>query len=109
MKVTIETFFCPYCDEATEIYLRLVNTILFADNENSMRKLLKYVKKLVSQQQEEERQATPVVAEDTEEYRPLTKAELIADLNEMCEEVKLIRAGKLKGQTWEDFKHELHR
>ena len=42
-----------------------------ADNENSMRKLLKYVKKLVSQQQEEERQATPVVAEDTEEYRPL--------------------------------------
>ena len=80
-----------------------------ADNENSMRKLLKYVKKLVSQQQEEERQATPVVAEDTEEYRPLTKAELIADLNEMCEEVKLIRAGKLKGQTWDDFKHELHR
>lgn len=80
-----------------------------ADNENSMRKLLKYVKKLVSQQQEEERQATPAVAEDTEEYRPLTKAELIADLNEMCEEVKLIRAGKLKGQTWEDFKHELHR
>lgn len=32
MKVTIEIFFCPYCDEATEIYLRLVNTILFADD-----------------------------------------------------------------------------
>ena len=80
-----------------------------ADNENSMRKLLKYVKKLVSQQrEEEERQASLGVAEDTEEYRPLTKAELISDLNEMCEEVKLIRAGKLKGQTWEDFKHELH-
>ena len=28
MNVTIETFFSPYCDEATEIYLRLVNTIL---------------------------------------------------------------------------------
>ncbi len=38
MNVTIETFFCPYCDEATEIYLRLVNTILFADDENSLRK-----------------------------------------------------------------------
>jgi len=38
MKVTIETFFCPYCDEATEIYLRLVNTILFADDENSLRR-----------------------------------------------------------------------
>lgn len=36
------------------------------------------------------------------------KAELIADLNEMCEEVKLIRAGKLKGQSWEDFKREVY-
>lgn len=46
MKVTIETFFCPYCDEATEIYLRLVNTILFADNENS---LCKDIEKLKTQ------------------------------------------------------------
>lgn len=38
MNVTIETFFSPYCDEATEIYLRLVNTILFADDENSLQK-----------------------------------------------------------------------
>ncbi len=44
MKVTIETFFCPYCDEATEIYLRLVNTILFADNENSLRKDIEKLK-----------------------------------------------------------------
>ena len=34
MNVTIETFFCPYCDEATEIYLRLVNTILRKGIEN---------------------------------------------------------------------------
>ncbi len=34
MNVTIETFFCPYCDEATEINLRLVITILFPDDEN---------------------------------------------------------------------------
>ena len=44
MKVTIETFFCPYCDEATEIYLRLVNTILFADDENSLRKGIEKLK-----------------------------------------------------------------
>ena len=44
MNVTIETFFCPYCDEATEIYLRLVNTILFADEENSLRKGIENLK-----------------------------------------------------------------
>lgn len=44
MNVTIETFFCPYCDEATEIYLRLVNTILFADDENSLRKGIENLK-----------------------------------------------------------------
>ena len=44
MKVTIETFFCPYCDEATEVYLRLVNTILFADDENSLRKGIEKLK-----------------------------------------------------------------
>ncbi len=44
MKVTIETFFCPYCDEATEIYLRLLNTILFADNENNRRKDIEKLK-----------------------------------------------------------------
>ena len=49
-----------------------------------------------------------VGAEDAEEYRSPTKAELIADVNEMCEEIKLIRAGKLKGKSWEEFKHELH-
>ena len=44
MKVTIETFFCPYCDEATEIYLRLINTVLFADDENSLRKGIEKLK-----------------------------------------------------------------
>lgn len=38
MNVTIETFFYPYCDEVTEIYFRLVNTILFSVDENSFRK-----------------------------------------------------------------------
>lgn len=44
MNVTIETFFCPYCDEVTEIYFRLVNTILFADGEESLRQGLERLK-----------------------------------------------------------------
>ena len=74
-----------------------------ADDENSMKKLLAYVKKLVAKQEQ-----NPVVSEETIPYRRLTREEQIAEVNEMCEEIKLIRAGKLQGQTWEDFKHELH-
>lgn len=29
MKVTIEHSFCPYCDEVTELYFRIINTIFF--------------------------------------------------------------------------------
>ena len=79
-----------------------------ADDESSMRKLLKYVKKLAAQQYKTPAPASSIVAEEAESYRPKTKAELMEDLNEVCEEIKLIRAGKLKGQTWEEFKHELH-
>ena len=32
MNVTIESFFCPYCDEVAEIFLRLIDTILLAGN-----------------------------------------------------------------------------
>ena len=28
MKATIEHSFCPYCDEVTELYFRIINTIL---------------------------------------------------------------------------------
>ena len=44
MNVTIESFFCPYCDEVTEAYFRLVNTILFADGEDSLRQGLERLK-----------------------------------------------------------------
>lgn len=38
MEVTIEHSFCPYCDEATEIYFRIMNTILFREMKlNSVR------------------------------------------------------------------------
>lgn len=37
MNVTIESSFCPYCNEVTEIYFRLTNTILFASDETELR------------------------------------------------------------------------
>ncbi len=37
MYVTIESLFYPYCDEVTEIYFRLTNTILLASDENELR------------------------------------------------------------------------
>lgn len=45
------------------------------------------------------------VAENAVPYK--TKAELIADLNEMCEQIKLARAGKLKGRPAEELLNEL--
>lgn len=37
MNVTIENFFCPYCDEVIEIYFRIINIILFSGDENALR------------------------------------------------------------------------
>ena len=37
MDVIIEHSFCLYCDEATEIYFRIMNTILFSGNEAELR------------------------------------------------------------------------
>lgn len=44
MNVTIETFFCPYCDEVTEAYFRLVNTIFFAADEKELRQGIEKLK-----------------------------------------------------------------
>lgn len=44
MNVTIESFFCPYSAEVTEAYLRLTNTILFADDENGLRQGIEKLK-----------------------------------------------------------------
>ena len=78
-----------------------------ADDETRLKKALNYVRRLVSQQKEEEKQSTSKVAEEGEAYRPLTKAELVAELKEMCDEVKLIRAGKVKGRPAEELLNEL--
>ena len=37
MYVTIESFFCCYCDEVAETFLRLIDTILLASNETELR------------------------------------------------------------------------
>lgn len=37
MNVMIEHVFCRYSDEATEIYFRIMNTILFSANETELR------------------------------------------------------------------------
>jgi len=78
-----------------------------ADDESSMKKVLKYVKKLAAKQYKTPAPTVSVASEDTEPYRPKTKAELIEDLNEVCKEIKLIRAGKLKGRPAEELLNEL--
>jgi len=37
MNVTIESLFCSYCDEVAETFLRLIDTILLACNEDELR------------------------------------------------------------------------
>lgn len=44
MKVTIENFFCPYNEEQIEAYFRLINTILLAEDENSLRQGIESLK-----------------------------------------------------------------
>ena len=44
MNVTIESFFCPYCDEVAEIFLQLIDTILFASNEHELRQGIENLK-----------------------------------------------------------------
>ena len=41
MNVTIEHCFCPYCEEVTELYFRIINTILFSSNEAELREGMK--------------------------------------------------------------------
>lgn len=41
MNVTIEHSFCPYCEKVTELYFRIINTILFSSNEAELREGMK--------------------------------------------------------------------
>lgn len=44
MYVTIESFFCCYCDEVAETFLRLIDTILLASNETELRQGIENLK-----------------------------------------------------------------
>ncbi len=44
MNVTIEHVFCRYCDEAEEIYFRIMNTILFSTDETELRASMERLK-----------------------------------------------------------------
>ena len=41
----IEHSFCPYCDEVTELYFRIINTILFSGNEAELRESMRQLEK----------------------------------------------------------------
>lgn len=74
-----------------------------ADDENCMKKVLNYIKKLANQKEKETTADT--LAEEEVPYR--TKEELIAGFNEVCEQIKQARAGKLKGRPLEEVLNEL--
>lgn len=44
MKVTIEHIFCPYCEEVTNLYFRIINTILFSSDEAELRTSMERLK-----------------------------------------------------------------
>lgn len=44
MKVTIEYSFCPYCEEVTNLYFRIINTILFSSDETELRTSIERLK-----------------------------------------------------------------
>lgn len=70
-----------------------------AGDENAMRKAVKYLKKLAVQIKE--------TAAAEEEYRPRTKAEVLADFDQACKELKLNLEGKLEFKPAEELLNEL--
>ena len=44
MKVTIEHSFCSYCEEVTNLYFRIINTILFPSDEAELRTSMERLK-----------------------------------------------------------------
>ena len=77
-----------------------------ADDENYLQKALKAIKKLVAQR-EEETSAPSAVSEEAEEYRPLSKAEVMENIRQAFRDAKMIKEGKMKAPTWEEIRDEL--
>lgn len=73
-----------------------------ADDESSMRKVLEFVKKIVSQRTVAK---TAILSEAEVPY--MTKAEILSDFSEACQDIKLVREGKLQGRPLDDLLNEL--
>lgn len=72
-----------------------------AGNEGAMKKAVRYLKKLAIQMKE------TAATEEEEEYRPRTKAEVLADFDQACKELKLNLEGKLELKSLEEALDEL--
>lgn len=71
------------------------------DDEEYMKKALKSIKKLVIQK---EKNAEKI---SEEEYKPLTKKEILANFDQSCKELKLNLEGKLEFKSLEEALNEL--
>lgn len=82
----------------------LIRDILQIQDSDVLHSIKVYIRNLVK----DVKSHVPTANVEIDESIPdLTKEELVADLNEMCEQIKLVRAGKLEGTPWEEFRHEL--
>lgn len=70
-----------------------------ADDENSLKKMLAYARKLVAKKKEATTEETLLPSR--------TKAEWMDGFNQACQEAKLYKEGKLALKTWEEVYHEL--
>lgn len=91
--------------DATNLNAELFRQLSYiANDEDSMRKAVNYIKKLVGQQ----KNAIPeVVAEDVVEYRSRTKTEILGGLDQACKEYKQYKEGKLELKSLEELLDEL--
>lgn len=91
----------------TELIVKVDDTSLLPDLKRAI-KLLRGVASIVVKKEKTPVSPTPsIVSEEAVPYRRSTREEQIAEVNEMCEEIKLIRAGKLKGRPAEELLNEL--
>lgn len=73
------------------------NLSYIADDENCMKKALQFIKKLAAQKEKASK----------EEYKPATKEEILAGVEQACKELKLHKKGKLDFKPAEELLDEL--
>ena len=71
-----------------------------ADDETYLRKAINTIKRLVAEKTIAENESVGMVSEKPH-------SEYLSDIQEMCDNVKLIKAGKLKGRPVESLLDEL--